>query len=397
MGFEELGDSTEESIAIVARMPTLISGMSLLFISPSLNIFSNIFAATSLEKNSNLYDFDCNNEFGAVNKENSVDTKFALNSFIAFAKEEERQSLGYINLSVFLQNWNPDSKCNKITLAQEKESDREIGFYLNGFDCKGKKAQKEVKSKRLAIESFYKSLFPKENDAEAIKFSVSTHTTFFIEAHDRQQNNASDIIAAVTFLYDKKRENAMILWLGVLDEVPDKYKDTFVRNFGSSFRRKGFSTILIMTVIKWCKVVNTSKLNLWLQVSNHSIDAKLFYEAKGFYYKGMKKDDIAESLRESLNKSTWIDQSHMLLYCCNDGHFHTTNENFESLNVENESEVEDETYVDTSSTQHASFNEFTKMISDQIVKQTKENKANKQFKVPDSRENDFEIDLNQKD
>ena len=97
MGFEELGDSTEESIAIVARMPTLISGRSLLFISSSFNILSNIFAATSLEKNSNLYDFDCNNEFGAVNKENSGDTKFALNSFIAFAKEEERQSLGYIN------------------------------------------------------------------------------------------------------------------------------------------------------------------------------------------------------------------------------------------------------------------------------------------------------------
>ena len=133
---------------------------------------------------------------------------------------------------------------------------------------------------------FYRSLFPKENDVDAIKFSVSTHTTFFIEINNQNSNDAGDIIAAVTFLYDEKRENAMILWLGVLDEFPDKYKDTFVKAFGTSLQRKGFSTILLIAVIKWCKVMNTTKLNLWLQVSSHSIKAKIFMTQKVSITKG---------------------------------------------------------------------------------------------------------------
>ena len=206
-----------------------------------------------------------------------------MNSFIAFAEDKEEQSLGNIPLSIVLQEWNPTSKCNEIILDRE---DNKIDFYLNGFAPNGKEAPKEMKSKKAAIEMFYRSLFPKENDVESIRFSVSTHTTFFIEIINQNSNDAGDIIAAVTFLYDEKRENAMILWLGVLDEFPDKYKNTFVKGFGSSLRRKGFSTILLIAVIKCCKVMNTTKLNLWLQVSSHSMKAKLLYEAKGFITKG---------------------------------------------------------------------------------------------------------------
>ena len=347
-------------------------------------------------KEPNLYSFDPENEFLAITEENAVDTKFALNSFVAFAKDKEEHSLGYINLSVFIQNWNASSKCNKIILAQEEASDKEIGFYLNGFDSKGKKAPKGAKSNKLAIEMFYKSLFPKENDAEAIKFSVSTHTTFFIEINDRSDNDAGEIIAAVTFLYDEKRENAMILWLGVLDQVPKKYKDTFIKAFGTSLRRKGFSTILIMAVIKWCKVINTTKLNLWLQVSDHSVEAKLFYEAKGFYYKGMNKDDIAESLRELLNKSTWINQSHMMLYCCNDGFF-ITNDTFDSSNVEMESVVDNQVFVKEPPTPSETAAEVAKMESDEIMKQAEDSKANNIIKVTDSQNKKIELDLNQED
>ena len=85
-------------------------------------------------------------------------------------------------------------------MAQE---DR-VNFYLNGFALKGKKVPKGVKSKKLAIKMFYRSLFPKENDVDAINYSVSTHTTFFIEINDQKSNDAGDIIAAVTFLYDEK-------------------------------------------------------------------------------------------------------------------------------------------------------------------------------------------------
>ena len=246
-------------------------------------------------KSSNLYSFDRKNEFLASKEEKTFDTDFALNSFISFVEDKHVQSLGYIHLSVFLQNWNASSKCNKTILAKEA-LDKGIGFYLNGLDCKVKKVQKTAKGKKSAITLFYKSVFPKEINAEGIKFSVSTHTTLFIEVNNCTSNDTGDIIAAITFLYDKTRENAMILWLGVSDKIPDKYKDTFGKTFGTSFQRKGFSTILIIAVIKWCKVINTTKLNLWLQVSNNSAEAKLFYKAKGFYYKGMKKKDIVASL-----------------------------------------------------------------------------------------------------
>ena len=86
-----------------------------------------------------------------------------MNSFIAFAEDKEEQSLGNIPLSIVLQEWNPTSKCNEIILDRE---DNKIDFYLNGFAPNGKKAPKEMKGKKAAIEMFYRSLFPKENDLE---------------------------------------------------------------------------------------------------------------------------------------------------------------------------------------------------------------------------------------
>ena len=139
--------------------------------------------------------------------------------------------------------------------------------------------------------------------------------------------------------------------------------------------------------------MNTTKLNLWLQVSDHSIKAKLFYEAKGFYYKGMNKDDIAESLRDFLNKTTWIDQSHMLLYCCNDGHF-ITNETSEDSTIENESEADDQLFVDTSSNSSEVADEIAEIVSDQ---QAEDSKTSNVIKIPDSKGDINEIDLNQED
>ena len=163
-----------------------------------------------MEKTSNLYSFNRKYKFSATEEKNAFFNKeFALSTFVEFAEDNEESLLGYIHLSGFLQNWYPTSKCSRITLAQE--SLEIIGFYLNGLDCKGKKAHEN--EKRLAIESFYKSLFPKEIDAEGIKFSVSTHTTLFIEVNNCTSKDTGDIIAAVTFLYDKTRENAMILSL----------------------------------------------------------------------------------------------------------------------------------------------------------------------------------------
>ena len=99
-------------------------------------------------KNPNLYSFDPVNYFPADNEENIDSSNLSLNLFVAFAEDKDEQSLGNIPLSIVLQEWNATSKCNEIILAQE---DNKIDFYLNGFAPKGKKAPKEIKSKKSAI------------------------------------------------------------------------------------------------------------------------------------------------------------------------------------------------------------------------------------------------------
>ena len=110
----------------------------------------------------------------------------------------------------------------------------------------------------------------------------------------------------------------------------------------------------------------------------------------------MKKDNIAKSLHKLLNKATWINQSHMLLYCCNDGHF-ITNKTSEDSTIENESEADNQLFVDTSSNSSEAADEFAKIVSDQIIKQAEDSKISNLIKVPDSKDVIIEIDLNQED
>jgi len=70
-----------------------------------------------LGKNPNPYSFDPVNEFSTDNEENIDSFSSALNSFIAFAEDEDEQSLGNIPLSIVLQEWNATSKCNEIILS----------------------------------------------------------------------------------------------------------------------------------------------------------------------------------------------------------------------------------------------------------------------------------------
>ena len=107
----------------------------------------------------------------------------------------------------------------------------------------------------------------------------------------------------------------------------------------------------------------------------------------------MNKDDIAESLRDLLNKTTWIDQPHMLLYCCNDGHF-ITDETSEDLTIEDENEADDQLSVDTSFNSSEAADEFAKIVADQ---QAKDSKTSNIIKVTDSKNVIIEIDLNQED
>ena len=176
---------------------------------------------------------------------------------------KEKQTLGYILLTVFSGNWCPSSRCNTILTDKKKDAEEQIGFYLNAFEYKLKQKQKVYKLKQ-AIQDFYKVIFPKATDTESIKFSVDNHTTFYIEINDRANKEGGNIIAAITFLSDKSRENALILWLGTMDEVLNKYRNTYIKKFGESFCRNGLSTILMRIVIKYCMISNNAGVNLWL-------------------------------------------------------------------------------------------------------------------------------------
>ena len=76
-------------------------------------------------------------------------------------------------------------------------------------------------------------------------------------------------------------------------------------------------------MIKYCKVVNKSKVDIWLQVSDSSKEAIHFYEGNGFTYSGKKKKDMNKNLREHLKKYNWIDQDNMQLMKCSDGYFNS--------------------------------------------------------------------------
>ena len=81
------------------------------------------------------------------------------------------------------------------------------------------------------------------------------------------------------------------------------------------------------------------------------------------------------------------------MYCCNDGHF-ITNKTFEDSTIENKSEVDNQTFVDTSSNPSEAAAEVEMMVSDQIIKQAEDSKTSNLIKVADSKDTKIEIDLN---
>ena len=249
--------------------------------------------------------------------------------FTTFAsKEKDRTALGYCDLLIYLKAWGASSKCfNLIDKNEKSNKSSTFKFFLNATrhgKVKNKKKEKDASTAHKDnIVNFFSTIFPKENDLASIKKCVAYYTTFFIEIKQttNKKSKQGDIIAAINFVYDENKENAYISWLGALNHIPKKYKNTYVESFGDSFQSNGFCSFLITTMIKHCKVTNSESTHLWLQVSNEARNAKAFYESKGFYYKGKRLDEVPLSIRKKINKFCWVNEQHMLLYKCDNNRF----------------------------------------------------------------------------
>ena len=231
--------------------------------------------------------------------------------------------LGDLQLHYFLSSWDSKLKCSKIILSKQRSPRHNFIFYLNALDYRQKKSKKNNKVYSEKLIDFYLSIFDKESNRSQVKACVNNYTTFFIQVHNKKNKEENDIIATVTFLYDELRENVFILWLGVLKIMPDKFKNTYLDDFGDSFQKNSFGTFLIMTVIKFCKVVNKKKTDIWLQVSNLSKITMNFYTNNGFYYAG-KKNNVHNNLRSKLKRHCWIEQDDMYLMKSSNGYFKAT-------------------------------------------------------------------------
>ena len=108
-----------------------------------------------------------------------------------------------------------------------------------------------------------------------------------------------------------------------MKDFPPKFKKTYLKEVGDSFQKNGIGTLLIIIVIKYCMVKNTSKLDLWLQANDDLIDSILFYQKLGFCYASRSKETIPKSITKKLKNYSWIDQDNMIVMKCSHGFFNS--------------------------------------------------------------------------
>ena len=155
--------------------------------------------------------------------------------------------LGEIYLHYCLTSWAVNLKCSKIIIQKSKTQKEKIVFYLNALDHRKRDQEEESKKVGDLLIEFYLSIFDKEANKKSVKACVDNHTTFFIQLYDKKEKEPLDIIAAITFLFDEKKENVLICWLGIKKDIPENLKDTYLKKFGASFQSNGLGTFLIMT------------------------------------------------------------------------------------------------------------------------------------------------------
>jgi len=271
--------------------------------------------------NKDLYSFDKKKELFDDTKKEEKYYDTSLNAFCKFAGRDGTTTLGPCELVDFLPSWGPELKINDIISTSDKKKGQDYRFLLNALDHQRIKKKQQDKNFAKRILQFYTTIFDEESDEKSISSCVGNFTTFVIELRPKATKKTGDIIAAITFFVDDDRNNAFICWLGVMKDFPPKFKKTYLKEVGDSFQKNGIGTLLIIIVIKYCMVKNTSKLDLWLQANNDLTDSILFYQKLGFCYASRSKETIPESITKKLKNYSWIDQDNMIIMKCSHGFF----------------------------------------------------------------------------
>ena len=157
----------------------------------------------------NFYTFDKVNEVDDDDK--NIKDASNIERFINFVSNKESNMLKPSKLFYFMKAWCP-SKALTSVLKQHNPSNNNF-YSFNALDHKGKKQQDDGRKYNKHLINFFVKNFSK-NNKDSIVASVSHHKTFFVEFLGRKdkksQDKEKDIIAAVSFICDDKKENVFI-------------------------------------------------------------------------------------------------------------------------------------------------------------------------------------------
>lgn len=275
--------------------------------------------------NMKLYKFNMDEEFDNGKRKNLK----LLNAFINFSRNQGAILTGF-NVLQLLQNWAPELKCFKLLTEiedlQSNQEKKKINFILKGLHVACKQKTKPLRTIAGRIIKFYAKIFNMRENDKSITTAVYTFPTFYISVYDSSAKEEKDIIAAITFKRDNNNANAYIFWLGVRQLLTKICKEDILFNsFNGTYQRIGFSTFLIIVLIKYCSIDSEKETNIYLQCSGNSTNALNFYTRNDFYNNKNDKRLVPKLVRP--NDLFWIDEDQISLMICKHGYFYGKQQN----------------------------------------------------------------------
>ena len=242
-----------------------------------------------------------------------------------------------LSLLTFLKKWSLDLKCYKIISNIEEYEKLKPGsmysvFQFNGLDVNNKKRDGNMKRINKKLANFYADIFQMNKADENLTQSIWFCWSLYITLHNSADGKEKEVIAAVTFECDHKKENVFIYWIAAAIELSeDESKISYFKDMNGTYQRIGLCSFVIQVIIKCCAIDSKSDTNIYLQCSTNRSFSVSFYTKKGFHIKGNNMDLIPNSIKPKARYFIKEDQTSMMI--CNHGYFqHKIPESSENVN-----------------------------------------------------------------
>ena len=248
------------------------------------------------ELNLSLYEFDDQNEF----EDDKEDT---LNVFKDFSTRKNSFMFDGLSLLTFLKKWSLDSKCYKIISNIEEQEKLQPGsmysvFQFNGLDVNNTKRDGNMKRINKKLSHFYADIFQMNKSDDNLTQSIWYFRSLYITLHNSSDGKEKEVIAAVTFDCDHKKENVYIYWIAAAIELSeDETKNSHFKDMNGTYQRIGLCSFLIQAIIKYCAIDSKGNTTIYLQCSTNRSFAVSFYTKNGFHNKGNNMNLIPDSTK----------------------------------------------------------------------------------------------------